>query len=330
MTVATDTAISVVIPNWNGAHFLRGILSDLNRQTVEPRECIVVDNGSTDDSRDVAESHGARVISLGVNRGFAPAVNQGVAEAASEFVAILNNDLELPPSWLERIAAAFAEDPECAFAVGKLLSAKSREVIDGTWDAVSRAACAWRCGQGLRDSDFWNRPRVIQFAPFTAVMVRKSLFGRLGGLDGALESYLEDVEFGLRCASNRYIGRYVPGAFAYHVGSGTTGPWSPISVRKISRNQLLILARHYPLRLLFRFGWPIAVGQGLWGLVALRHGAGLPWLLGKIEGLRMFPSSRRRGGETIESILGSSEREIYELQRQAGFDWYWWLYFTLT
>jgi hypothetical protein len=92
----------------------------------------------------------------------------------------------------------------------------------------------------------------------------------------------------------------------------------------------LLLARHYPTGLLFRFGWPIAVAQLLWGLVALRHGAGLAWVRGKIDGIRMFTRYRRVEGEFIAPVLGSSERELRELQERAGWDWYWRIYFALT
>jgi hypothetical protein len=80
-----------------------------------------------------------------------------------------------------------------------------------------------------------------------------------------------------------------------------------------------------------RFGWQIAVAQLLWGLVALKHGAGFAWLLGKVDGLRLFASCRRVDSEvTVATVLGSSEREIRELQRRTGWDWYWRVYFALT
>ena len=164
----------------------------------------------------------------------------------------------------------------------------------------------------------------------TALLIRNSVFLELGGLDEAFESYMEDVEFGLRCASNGYTGIYEPAMLSRHRGSATLGVWSSRSVRNISRNQLLLIARHYDTALLARFGWAIAVAQVLWGLSAVRHGEGAAWIAGKIEGLRLFRSLRRTGSVRLPAILAASEHVIAEAQREAGFDRFWRLYFALT
>src|ERR1700685_1242604 len=97
------------------------------------------------------------------------------------------------------------------FATGKLLDAQARERIDGTFDGVCRGGCAWRCGHGRLDSPVWNQPRCIQLAPFTAAVFRADLFRRAGLLDEQFETYLEDVDFGLRCAELGLRRLYVPG-----------------------------------------------------------------------------------------------------------------------
>jgi hypothetical protein len=117
---------------------------------------------------------------------------------------------------------------------------------------------------------------------------------------------------------------------AYHQGSATLGIWHPDTVRKISRNQLLLVAKHYPRGWILRYGWPILIAQGLWGLTALRHGRFLPYLQGKLDGLRRFKAGRGESCSRIPAILAESEGEIRELQSQTGFDLYWRLYFALT
>jgi hypothetical protein len=319
--------VTAIIPNWNGGARLERVLADLREQSAAVAEVIVVDNGSTDGSPERAEETGARVIRLDRNRGFTTAVNLGVAESRTELVAILNNDIRFGPDWLEVLSTGMGNAP---FATGKLLALAQPGILDGSFDAICRGGCAWRCGQGRTDGPLWSQPRDISFPPFTAILIRRQFFLDIGGLDEALGSYLEDVDFGLRCASKGYTGRYLPWAVAYHEGSSTLGRWSPTTVRYIARNQLLLLARHYPTRLLIRFGWPIAVAHLLWGLVALKHGAGFAWVLGKIDGLRMFATFRRADGDAIAPVLGSSEKELKDLQQKTGWDWYWRLYFALT
>jgi GT2 family glycosyltransferase len=172
----------------------------------------------------------------------------------------------------------------------------------------------------------------VRFVPFTAALLRRELFARVGFLDEDFESYLEDVEFGLRCALGGFSGVYVPDAIAYHAGSATLGAWHRDTVRRIARNQLLLVAKHYPEKWIRRYGWPVVAAQALWGAVALRHGAGLAWLRGKLEGLRAFRAMRHAAPDPgrLAEILEQSERELLELQQRTGFDLYWRLYFALT
>ena len=111
-------------------------------------------------------------------------------------------------------------------------------------------------------------------------------------------------------------------------------------VQLVARNQVFFVAKHYPGNLLRRYWWPILVGQSLWGIVALRHGAAWAFLKGKLAGLRAAANSGFRRlpssygavfpPEQLAEILERSEREIRETQLRAGFDWYWSVYFLLT
>jgi len=327
--------VEVVIPTWNRADLLARVLGDLGRQTYPIERVIVVDNGSTDDSAAVATRAGAEVIAMGANAGFAAAVNRGIQEVGCEWIAILNNDVVLEPDWLEKLTAPLGND--VWFATGKLLDASAHQRLDGAFDAVCRGGCAWRCGQGRLDSELWNQPRSIQLASFTAAVFRADLFRRVGLLDEQFESYLEDVDFGLRCAELGLNGLYVPQAIAYHAGSATLGRWHRDTVRKMARNQLLLVAKHYPPDWIKRYGWCVFVAQILWGFVALRHGAFLGYLEGKLEGIRRFRGWRRakkacRGERwaNFPAILEQGEKEIRDLQSLSGFDLYWRLYFALT
>jgi GT2 family glycosyltransferase len=140
--------VAAVIPHWNRRDLLATLLANLREQTRAFDEVIVVDNGSTDDSVQVAERAGAREVRLGKNLGFATAVNRGVKASRSDWVAVLNNDVTLDADWLEKLLAA-AESEQIWFATGKILMAGDRSRIDGTFDEISRGACPYRCGSGI-------------------------------------------------------------------------------------------------------------------------------------------------------------------------------------
>ena len=198
--------VAAVIPHWNRRDLLAKLLENLRAQTRPFDEVIVVDNGSTDGSAEMAEQAGATVLRLGSNLGFAAAVNRGIDAANrgtgashADWIAILNNDVMLEPAWLETLIEAASREGAW-FACGKVLRADDPAIVDATFDEVSRAACAWRCGSGRPDSRIWNQLRTIHMAPMTAALFQTRLFKEAGLLDEAFESYMEDVDFGLRCA----------------------------------------------------------------------------------------------------------------------------------
>lgn len=327
--------VTVVVPNWNRRDLLKRLIDSLREQTYPPAEIIVIDNGSRDGSPEAAREKGARVIALERNEGFAAAVNRGISAAGTEWIAIVNNDVSPARDWLEQLAAAL-EHSGAWFATPKLVHAADSSRLDGTFDLLCRGACAWRAGHGRSDGVAWTEPRPIWIAPFTAALFRAELFRRVGPLDERFESYLEDADFGIRCAQQGYIGVYAPLASARHMGSATLGRWHADTVRRIARNQILLVAKHYSRRDLLRFVWPILVAQLLWGAVAIRHRRGLAYIAGKLQGLGEFAEFRRElrrsgdGGRALARILAESESDILDLQRKTGFDAYWRAYFALT
>ena len=321
--------ITVVVPVWNGRELLEKLLGSLRAQSMPAAEILIVDNGSSDGSAEAGARNGARVIRLSSNLGFARAVNRGIHECRTDLVAVMNNDVEAAPDWLALLAAALA-DGSGWFAAGKILQTAGHGRIDGTFDALCRGGCAWRVGHDRPDGAEFSERRRIFFPPGTAVLFRAELFRRIGPLDESFESYLEDVDLGLRCATAGLSGWYVPEAVAWHRGSATLGRWHPDTVRRISRNQVYLVRKHYPARLMLRCAWHILVAQALWGVLALRHGAFLAFLRGKFAALGRASWPQTNTSAALPSILDSGEREIYDVQRKTGFDWYWRWYFLLT
>ncbi|MGC4051457.1 MAG: glycosyltransferase family 2 protein [Paludibaculum sp.] len=313
--------VSIVIPNWNGAGRLTRAIRSAQSQSIAPKEVVVVDNGSTDGSHQEASDAGALVLRFDHNTGFSRAVNAGVGECFTHWVAIVNNNVVLEPDWLENLLAGCG--PETAYASGKILNAKEPALIDGTYDLLSWSGCAWRAGHGAAATEF-DEARKVHFVPLTAALVQRDLFLRMGGLDVRFESYLEDIDFCLTCAAAGLEGRYVPQAVAYHEGSATLGAWSPRMVELLARNQLYLVAKHFPKRLTRA----VLAGQLLWGLLAWKRGTGAAWLKGKWKGLTSLKGMRRSriDAALFQTIVQESEDEIRKLQTKQN-DTFWEQYF---
>jgi GT2 family glycosyltransferase len=207
------------------------------------------------------------------------------------------------------------------FATGKILSAHDHARLDGAWDAISRAACPVRIGAGAPDGPTWNSARPIHMTSMTACLVRREVFTELGLLDERFESYLEDVDFGVRCAKAGFGGVYEPSAIAYHQGSSTWGRWNPDTVRLLSRNQVLLAGKHFS----GQPRCPILAGQLLWGLVALRHGCGWAWLKGKLDGFALHIENETLDQQSFGALLRESEAEILAHHHELYWRLYSWL-----
>lgn len=93
--------ISVVIPVFNGQEFISEALQSIKNQTVKPFEIVVVNDGSTDFSKEIALSFGARVIDNETNRGIGYSRKRGSVEAKGNYIAYLSCDDVYSPTFLE-------------------------------------------------------------------------------------------------------------------------------------------------------------------------------------------------------------------------------------
>lgn len=319
--------VAVVIPNRNRAGLLRRALESAAGQTVAASRVVVVDNGSTDDSVEVSRSAGAEVLEWPDNRGFAAAVNAGARACDEEWLLILNNDAELDRGCLAALLAC-AERQKAACVAPRLLSFADPAVLDGGWDLLSRGGTALRCGHGLADGPGFREERLIGFAPLTATLIRRELCE----LEEGFGSYLEDVELSLRLQLGGHLIAYAPEAVVRHHGSATDGAWSARMVYLIARNQVLLVARHYPSGWWLKEGWPVLVAQGLWGLAALRRGCFGAWIAGKWRGMseyRVFRGPERGDSTQFREILSASDGELREYVHRHP-TWFWRAYCALT
>ena len=331
--------VSVVIPTWRRSDLLRNCLESLRQQTRANFEIILVSNGAGNWADRLAEEFGCALVKFPENRGFAAAVNAGIARSHAPYVAVLNDDVQLSPQWLEQTTAFLDSHPEASFCCGKIFQADGI-LLDNAGDALSLAGSAWRLGFGRKDSPDYDVPRPIFLVSATASLFRRGVFELVGMLDETFFSYLEDIDFSVRAARSGFRGCYLPQAVSRHWGSATLGgPDSAAVFRWLTQNQLLLLAKHYPWPLLARCAPRILWAQLLWAAMALRkrrfraYGAGILGFLRLLPGtLRRRARWRRGQWRTFRNMLRESERALYRdvtAPDRACHDTFWRLYFRL-
>ncbi|GAP63696.2 hypothetical protein ARMA_2119, partial [Ardenticatena maritima] len=196
----SNPLVSVVIPNWNGKHHLEACLPSLFAQTYRPFEVIVVDNGSTDGSVEWLATvwPQVRVVAFPQNRGVVAAFNAGVQAARGELIALLNNDTEQEPDWLERFVAGLLRHSDAGMAACKIRLWDDRTRLHTAGDTMSRDAQPGNRGVWEPDDGRFDREEYV-FAPCgAAALYRRALFEDVGLFDQRLGSYLEDVDLAFR------------------------------------------------------------------------------------------------------------------------------------
>jgi len=242
----------VVVVNWNRRELLRACLSSLAAQRDVSFETIVVDNGSSDGSPDLAEKEfGARVIRNAENRGFCAANNQGIAAARGEFIALLNNDAEAGPQWLGELARACNSRPDVGMAASKVLVWEDPRRIDKVGHLMFPDGQNRGRGTGALDEGQFDREEEVLWPDGCAAMYRKRMLDEIGGFDEDFFAYGDDAELGLRARIAGWQCAYAPKAVVRHHRGATLGKDSARRLELIERNRVLLAVKLFPWSLLW-------------------------------------------------------------------------------
>ena len=239
--------VSIVIPNYNGKHFLETCLNSVFNQDIENQEVIVVDNGSTDGSLEYLKKYPlVRVLALDKNYGFCGAVNAGIKAANSDYVILLNNDTEVDKNFAKELLAAIKSDETIFSCSSKMIQYQDRTRMDDAGDYY--CALGWAFGRGKGGLvENYDEPAEIFASCAGAAIYRKKMFETLGYFDEHHFAYLEDIDVGYRAKINGYRNVYAPKAVVYHVGSGFSGSaHNAFKVKLSSRNNVYLAYKNMP------------------------------------------------------------------------------------
>jgi len=322
--------ISVVIPNWNGLHHLDACLSALRAQVYTDFETILVDNGSRDESLSFVRQRFPEVdiVTLDANRGFAGAVNAGLAVAQGEFIALLNNDTLADPGWLRAIHCATQEREGYGMWASRVVLFDQPELLDSAGDGMTVAGAPFKRGH-LEMARAFERDEEV-FAPSGAAAVyRRVVIEDAGGLDEDFFLIHEDVDLALRARLGGHRCRYVAGAIVRHKVNASIGYMSREYVFYGQRNLEYVFWKNFPAPLLLR----LFPAHCLFTLLALCHftlrGHGLTFLRAKGAALAGLPTvwQKRRSVQTkrrtsAACLLGQLERRWFRTKwRSAREQW---------
>lgn len=272
--------VSVIIVNWNGASYLPTCLAALLRQTYRPLEVVIVDNASTDQSRQILDDfqrqHEQLIISPsdGIsprtrelqtgelltltivrnlrNEGFCRGNNQGIQAARGDFLLLLNADVTLNPDFIQQLVQVMRSDPEIGISLGKLLSGADPARLDSTGIEILKNRRALDRGQREPDTGQYDRRQEVFGASGAACLYRRTMLEQIKYpndeyLDELFFAYKEDVDLSWRARLRGWKCVYTPEAVGVHFRTWGAGKRAEIPkwIRRHSlKNRYLMLFKN--------------------------------------------------------------------------------------
>ncbi|OWT33404.1 glycosyl transferase family 2 [Methanobrevibacter sp. 87.7] len=283
--------VSIITPNYNGFKFLEGFFNSLLIEKDYINEIIIVDNGSTDKSieyiNDLSSNYpiNIKLIKNTKNLGFASAINQGIKLSKSEYVYLLNNDVEITKDSIKNLLLTINSYDNIFSVSSKMLQFYNRNLIDDAGDEYTILAYTKKSGNN-QDISNYTKTREIFSSCAGAALYKKSIIEELGYFDNNFFAYMEDVDLGYRAQINGYKNYFSPDSIVYHIGSGTTGSkYNEFKIKIAARNNIWLIYKNFPIpQKIINFIF-LLIGFGIKYLYFKKKGFGDIYISGIKEGL---------------------------------------------
>lgn len=263
--VFENSEVSYIIVNYNGAKYLERCIRSVKSQEVEG-ECIVVDNCSTDESREVMNNFRVKKILNDKNLGYPAAVNQGIRASRGRFIFLLTPTTFLKEDTSVKLLKRIMEG-EAGAVVPRLINpdgdtVRSVRRIPGLlnffWEITGIARIfrrnplinSWKCP----DFNYERESEIEQPMSCALLMDRRSL-EETGLFDEDFFLFFSDVDFSRKLTLNSKI-IYYPQATAIHVRGGITSDYGPSIVLTFHKDLIEYLKKYHPAGLIF-LGMPV-------------------------------------------------------------------------
>ena len=248
---------AVIILNWNGAQMLRTYLPSVIAHT-KGAEIIVADNGSTDDSLEVLhkEFPSVKTIVLDINYGFAEGYNKAIEQVESDYVVLLNSDVEVTEGWLSPLLDYMTAHPEVAAVQPKIRAWRERDRFEHA--GAAGGYLSWlgypycrgrRFGRVEQDHGQYDTIAEIDWTTGACMCVRTSVYKECGGLDAAFFAHQEEIDLCWRMRNKGWKLACIPQSVVYHLGGGSLSYDNPRKTFLNFRNNLLMIYKNR------RFPW---------------------------------------------------------------------------
>ncbi len=250
------TKASVVILNWNGKKLLEQFLPSVVAHTQSDEYRVVVaDNGSTDDSVEFLKANypDLSLILLDKNYGFADGYNKAIQQVDSEYVVLLNSDVETTENWLDPLIQYMDAHPHVAAVQPKIRAYHHQKLFEyagaagGFLDRYGYPFCRGRILE-IVEEDLGQYDVVLPvfWATGAALCIRRKEYMEVGGLDAGFFAHMEEIDLCWRLQARGHVVMCIPASVVYHVGGASLSKDNPKKMYLNFRNNLLMLYKNVP------------------------------------------------------------------------------------
>ncbi len=236
--------ISIILVLFNQAPLTFACLRALATQTELPVELVIVDNASTDQTDTLlGRIDGARIIRNSQNRHFLHAVNQAAERCTGRALLLLNNDAVIRRGTLEAAWQALWKAPDVGAVGGMIILPDGRLQEAGSIIFSDGTCLGYGRGRHPAEAEF-QFARDVDFCSGAFLLLRRSLFEELGGLDTVFApAYYEETDLCMRLRAHGYRILYDPRVVIDHYEFGSSAS-SAAALALQARNHATFLARH--------------------------------------------------------------------------------------
>ncbi len=285
----TTPDVSAVIVAWNAGDSLATCTASLRESAREAGarlQLVIVDNASDDDAVErLTLTESDTLVRNPVNGGYGLAASQGLARADAPWALLANPDLVVSPRFFGHLLEAARSVPGAvATLVPEMRYAARPDIVNCrglTMDAAGIPA-EIDAGQPADVAPTENEPLGGSSG---CCLLRLESVRQLGGLELVYFAYLEDVDLAVRLARAGHRSRLVSDAVAWHQGSASAGPVSPLKTFLVARNRRLLFRLEAPAGIMARVErLPVDLGHAI--VSSTFSSAAAPWL-GRLDAVRL-------------------------------------------
>jgi hypothetical protein len=263
----TAPSVAVLTVNTDGAAFMAEFAESLAAVSYPNFQLVLVDNASADDSLEILRRLHPQAVILenDANLGFTGACNRGIEFCLGQgfdYVLFLNGDVLVEPDFLDRLVAA---GDEHTMTAPKSYLYHHPGTLDDSVGQFDWSRGTWKEQiLGTRPTDDFDRPRLVDTANLSCLLVPSAVFRKVGLLDNNFFIYYDDTDFVQRAHDAGYLLWFAPDAVIYHrKGATIGGSETAFGLYYLTRNRPYLIRKHVRSPIRRAFFWTYFVSSRL-------------------------------------------------------------------